>query len=140
MNPFENSPFTDPTTLFRQRDGVFAVDLLTAAIVEFDVITELGDRSLSLDEICLKFGTSKRPTDVMMTLLAAHGLVEVTGGEYRVTPLGREHLDSSSPWCLRNYYSSLQDRPVARDMVKCYEPESQPTGAVRMIWKTGTTR
>jgi len=34
-------PATDPTTIYRHRDGLYAVDLLTAAISEFDFFTWL---------------------------------------------------------------------------------------------------
>ena len=34
-------PETDPTGILRYRDGIYAVDLLTAAIVEFDFFVRI---------------------------------------------------------------------------------------------------
>jgi hypothetical protein len=35
---------TDPTMLYRLRDGVYAPDLLIVAIAELDLFTRLGER------------------------------------------------------------------------------------------------
>ena len=118
MNPFEQTPAIDPAALYRQRDGVFAVDLLTAAVVEFDVITRLADAPCDLQAVCGLLGTSHRPTDVMLSLLAAHDLIQKDGDVFSVTERGREHLMTESQWWVRDYFASLQERPVARDMAR----------------------
>lgn len=118
MNPFVQAPATDPSGLYRLRDGIFAVDLLTAAIVEFDVVTKLAEAPGDLVAVCRLLGTAPRPTDVMLTLLAAYDLLQRDGDVFRVTTRGREHLMTGSPWCVRDYFASLQERPVARDMAR----------------------
>ncbi|MCB1096226.1 MAG: methyltransferase domain-containing protein [Verrucomicrobiae bacterium] len=118
MNPFFANPTTDPSELYRLRDGIFAVDLLTTAIVEFDVITKLAAAPGDLAAVCAMLGTARRPTDVMLTLLAANDLITKAGEKFYVSERGREHLMTGSQWCVRDYFASLQDRPVARDMAR----------------------
>lgn len=111
-------PATDPTSIYRYRDGLYAVDLLTAAITEFDFFTWLASHPADVPTICRNFGVVPRPADVMLTLFAAMGLVRSEKGIFELTQLAREHLASSSPWFLGPYYASLKDRPVCQDMVK----------------------
>ncbi|MBL9151248.1 MAG: methyltransferase [Verrucomicrobiales bacterium] len=112
-------PRTDPTAILRYRDGIYAVDLLTAAIVEFDFFTRLEDEPGCLEEICERLGWAPRPADVLITLAKANGFVsEGPEGTIRTTALAREHLCSRSPWSLRGYFESLKDRQVARDFVQ----------------------
>jgi hypothetical protein len=111
-------PATDPTSIYRYRDGLYAVDLLTAAICEFDFFTWLSSNPSNLSAVCQHFGIVERPTDVMLTLFTAMDLLRREGDLFHVTETGREHLVSSSPWFLGPYYAALKQRPVAQDMVK----------------------
>jgi len=111
-------PSTDPTSIYRYRDGLYAVDLLTAAIVEFDFFTWLAANPSDLKTICSHFGLSERPTDVMLTLFSAMGLLSNLNGRFSLSTLGREHLVSTSQWFLGPYYGSLKDRPVVLDMIR----------------------
>ncbi|MBL9113818.1 MAG: methyltransferase [Verrucomicrobiaceae bacterium] len=111
-------PATDPLTLYRYRDGLYAVDLLTALIVGFDFFTWLGDRAVGEGEIADHFGFARRPLDVALTLLAANGLIVRSSDGVRATDLAQEHLSTSSGWCLTPYYASLHDRPIARDYME----------------------
>lgn len=110
-------PRTDPTGLLRCRDGIYAADFLACGIVHLDLFTRLADRPATLEEICADCGIHGRPTDVMLTLCRAHGLLEKEGESYRITELAREHLVSGSPWSLQAYYSSLEDRPVVKEVL-----------------------
>jgi predicted O-methyltransferase YrrM len=121
MNPLHDltsQPATDPTSIYRYRDGLYAVDLLTAAIVEFDLFTWLADNPSDLAAICKHFGIVERPTDVMLTLFTAMGLLRREGDIFHLTDLGREHLVNSSPWFIGPYYASLKERPVCIDMIR----------------------
>jgi predicted O-methyltransferase YrrM len=111
-------PATDPTPIYRMRDGIYAVDLLTAAIVHLDLYTWLADHPATLGAICAHFGIQTRPADVMMTLSSAMGLTTIAGGVFHVTLRAREHLAGGSAWNLAPYYAALKDRPQALDMVK----------------------
>lgn len=111
-------PATDPLALYRYRDGIVAVDLLGAAIAHLDFFTWLADHASTLGAICAHFETHTRPTDVMMTLFTAMGLVTSAGGCFHLTLRAREHLVAKSPWNLGPYFISMKDRPQTYDMLK----------------------
>ena len=110
-------PPTDPTSLYRYRDGLYAADLLTAAIVELDLFTHLETGPGRLDEICERLGLHPRPADVMLTLFVAMGLIDRDGDTYGLTTLARDHLTRASPFSLAPYYASFKERPICRDFV-----------------------
>jgi predicted O-methyltransferase YrrM len=112
------SPSTDPLEIYRYRDGLYAVDLLTAAIVEFDLFTWLADHPVDLAGLCGHFQFHERPADVLVTLCAANGWIERQNGTLQVTAVAREHLTAGSPWNLAPYYASLANRPVAKDFAR----------------------
>ena len=111
-------PRTDPTALYRYRDGLYATDLLIAAIVELDLFTHLDARPSDITLICRSLDIHPRPTDVMLTLFVAMALLERIDGTYRLTEVARDHLVSSSPWFLGPYYASFRERPVCKDFVR----------------------
>lgn len=117
------TPTTDPLSIYRYRDGLYAVDLLTAAITEFDFFTWLAAHPSDLAAICRHFGTAERPTDVMLTLFTANAFIRPTASPsaasplFHTTALAREHLVSNSPFFLGPYYASLKERPVVRDFI-----------------------
>ena len=111
------APATDPIEIYRYRDGLYAVDMLTAAITGLDLFTFIGDQQLTKQQICVALGIQDRPTDVMLTLFTAMGFLENVDGVFHLTPRAREHLVSMSPWFLGPYYASLKDRPVCKDIL-----------------------
>lgn len=116
---FTRLPHTDPFEIYRQRDGLYAVDLLTAALTEFDFFTWLAANPSDAATICGALGLAPRPADVMLTLFAASGYVQCAAdGRFHVTPLAQEHLVRTSPWFIGPYYGSLKERPVVRDFVQ----------------------
>ncbi len=111
-------PASDPTSIYRIRDSIYAVDLLAAAVAHLDLFTWLADHPSTLGAVCAHFGIETRPADVMMTLCNALGLTTTAGGVFHLTLRAREHLVSGSQWNLAPYYTSLKDRPQTLDMVK----------------------
>ncbi len=111
-------PATDPLDVYRYRDGLYAVDLLTAAVCEFDLFTRLAAQPMTKAELCRAFGFAERPADVMLTLFTADGFLRAEAGVFQPTPVAREHLVGTSPFFLGPYYASLKERPVVRDFVK----------------------
>lgn len=111
-------PATDPLELYRYRDGLYAADLLTAALTEFDFFTWLAAHPSDAATICRELALAPRPVDVMLTLFTADGWIRSVNGIFEVTARGREHLVSTSPFFIGPYYASMKDRPVARDFVK----------------------
>ncbi len=119
MTGLDILPTTDPTSILRYRDGLYAVDLLTAAIVEFDFFQWLRDNPSTLGGICDHYRWAARPADVLVTLGKANQLIqECEDGIFSLTKTGREHLCKNSPWNLSRYYESLKDRPVVRDFIR----------------------
>ncbi|MEN3940348.1 methyltransferase [Prosthecobacter sp. SYSU 5D2] len=117
MTDLSASPATDPLSIYRYRDGLYAVDLITAAL-SLDFFTWLAAQPSSLQEICTYHGFKERPADVMMTLFASNGWVHQESGRFQLTPTAREHLCAGSEWFLGPYYASLHDRPIARDYLE----------------------
>lgn len=111
-------PVTDPLPLYRMRDGLYAADLLTAALAHLDFFSWLADHPATPGAICAHFEIHRRPADVMLTLFSAMGLVTQAGGVFHLTLRAREHLVKGSPWCLAPYYASLANRPQTLDMLK----------------------
>ncbi len=119
MNGLDRLPVSDPTTLLRHRDGIYAVDLLTAAIAEFRLFDALREAPADLAGLCARFGWDERPADVLLTLCLAHGYLDRDGaGVFSPSTTALEHLCQGSPWDLAPYYASLRDRPVVQDFVR----------------------
>ncbi|AMY08919.1 Carminomycin 4-O-methyltransferase [Luteitalea pratensis] len=111
-------PATSPLSLYRYRDGLYAADLLTTALVEFDLFTWLDAHPSTLAGVCARFGFHARPADVMLTLFVARGYVERDGEVFRVSAVGREHLTAGSPWYLAPYFGALKERPFVQDFAR----------------------
>ena len=107
---------SDPTLLYRYRDAMYAPDMLIVGL-HLDLFTRLASQPKTMDEICAGLDITLRPTDVMLTLFSAMGLLERSGDRYQLTATGREHLVKGSPWYLGPYYPRLDDRPIARDLL-----------------------
>jgi 3-hydroxy-5-methyl-1-naphthoate 3-O-methyltransferase len=112
------APQTDPLKVYRYRDGLYAVDLLTTAVVHLDFFSWLAANPSKKQDICEHFGFAERPMDVMLTLFAANGFIKLRDGIFRTTALAQEHLIFGSPWNLAPYYASLKDRPIAQDFLE----------------------
>ncbi|MEO8428307.1 MAG: methyltransferase dimerization domain-containing protein, partial [Verrucomicrobiota bacterium] len=119
MKPLDltQQPSTDPTSIYRQRDGLYATDLLTAGLVEFDLFTWLDKNPADAVTICRAFELKERPADVMLTLFTAMGFLQRQDAVFSLTQLAREHLVKDSPWYIGPYYASLKERPVCKDML-----------------------
>jgi hypothetical protein len=112
------SPLSDPTSIYRYRDGLYAADLLTAAICHLEFFDWLKEHPGDAQTISRSLGLQERPVDVMLTLFAAMGVVQRKDEIISLTDLAQEHLLKSSPWCIAPYFASVKERPVCRDMVE----------------------
>lgn len=121
-----SAPKTDPLNIYRYRDSLYAVDLITAAL-SFDFFAWLTANPSSAEGICGHFGFKERPVDVMLTLFAANGWVRNDAGVFHATETAKEHLCAGSAWDLRPYYASLHERPIARDYIEVLKTD-KPAG------------
>lgn len=112
------APATDPSSLFRCRDEIYAPDMLIAAVNGLDLFTWLEANPATLDDITGHFTFHRRAADVMTTLFVAMGLLERVGERLQLTPLAREYLVAASPWFLGPYFPRVKDRPVAGDLLQ----------------------
>ncbi|MFC5992632.1 methyltransferase [Pseudonocardia hispaniensis] len=123
----------DPTVLYRIRDGVFAADLLIAAVAEFDLFSWLAvNGPLPSADLRADLGLAERPADVLLTYCAALGLIDrdiEAGDVVGLTGLGRRHLAAGSPFDLRSYFGSLAERPAARELVDVLRTDGQAAWA-----------
>lgn len=127
MLPLTTVPKSDPVRVYRYRDGLYAADLLTAAVVHFDFFSWLDGHPSTPAEIGAHFGFAERPLDVMLTLFHAAGFVENRDGRFHATLTAREHLCAGSPWNLAPYYASLKDRPITLDFVQVLRTDRPAT-------------
>lgn len=126
MPELSRAPATDPLPIYRYRDGLYAVDLLAAAL-QLDFFSWLAANPGAVEQARARFGLAERPLDVMLTLFAAHGWVRREGDRIEVTATAREHLCADSPWFLGPYYASLHERPIARDFLEVLRTD-KPAG------------
>ena len=122
-HPLTIAPNTDPTTLYRYRDGLYAEDLLILALVRLDFFTALAAEPTDFEGLLKRHQLHARPADVMTTLFRAMPHIELSQGRYEVTETAREHLVSTSPWFLGPYYESLVDRPVVKDLQRVLQTD-----------------
>src|SRR5260370_3813837 len=129
MKPHDltRQPTTDPIDLYRYRDGLYAVDLLTAAITGLDLFTWLSRNPADQKTLCAHFGITERPTDVMLTLFTAMGYLERRGERFHLTEKAREHLVTDSPWFLGPYSPSLKHRPTCHPHLTALHPSPPAT-------------
>jgi hypothetical protein len=123
----------DPTLLYRVRDGVYAADLLIAAVAELDLFTWLSTHGpVPAAGLRAALGLADRPADVLLTYCAALGLVDRdldAHDRIALTELGRQHLVAGSPFDLRAYYGSLAERPAVHELTQVLRTDIQAAWA-----------
>ena len=131
MSDLTRAPLTDPAALYAIRDGLYAPDMLIAAVNGLDFFTWLDSHPGTVEDIERHFGFHRRPVDVMTTLFVAMGLIDRDGPVLRTTALAREHFVAGSPWFLGPYYPKVTDRPIARDLIDILRSDQPATFAGR---------
>ena len=109
-----------PDRLYRVRDGVYAADLLIAAVAEFDLFSWLAAHGrVRATDLRSALGLTERPTDVLLTYCAALQLIDRDvddDDQVQLTDLARRHLVAGSPFDLCAYYASLAERPAVQEL------------------------
>jgi len=132
MDDLTRFPKADPVEIFRNRDGLYAPELLAAATIGLDFFSWLAQTPADAGTICASLGLAARPVDVMLTLFTAMGLVQEKGGVFHLTDASREFLVPGSPWFVAPYFSSFRARPVYKDLLEVLRT-GKPAG-----WISGT--
>lgn len=132
MTDLTRAPKTDPSQIYRYRDGFYAVDMLDLALVELDFFTWLHRAGAqTLPEIAAHYGFHLRPLDVMTTLFVALGLLRREGDRLAVAEAGLEHTVAGSPWHIAPYFPKLKDRPIAQDLLGILRSDKPANFAAR---------
>jgi SAM-dependent methyltransferase len=122
MENVTRRPQTDPTEIFRQRDGIYAPELVAAAIVDLDFFSWLAklpaNSPADAQTICASLGLTARPVDVMLTLFCAMGYLKAESGAFHLTEMAREFLVRDSPWFVGPYFAHFVDRPVYKGLLE----------------------
>lgn len=126
------SHLSEHARLLRLRDGIYADDLVLAAVVRLDLLTVMAEQPGTLDDLCRRNGIARRPADVLCTLLRAMELVEL-GDVLRPTALARSALVRGAPYDLRPYLASGASRTTCLDQVELLRT-GQPAA-----WTAGRT-
>ena len=113
-----HSPHSDSLRAYRNRDGLYGADLVTAALVHLDFFTWLTAHPSSLGEICAHYHFARRPVDVMLTPFVANGFIKREVDRFSVTGVATDFLTADSPSSLIFYDASLKDRPVTMDFLQ----------------------
>lgn len=127
----------DPTPLLRLREGVYADDLVIAAIAELDLFTKLGEERWSPADVAAMLGLEERPTAVMCDLLEGLGLLEREAGRLTPSAAARAHLTAEAPGDLRPYFASLRERPAVSelaDVLRTGRPAAWSSAAAGEDW------
>ena len=131
---------TDPTFLYRLREGVYAPDLLIVAIAELDLFTRLAaGGGLDVEQLRDEFELDARAADVMVTYLVALGLLERAADDrIRAARVAADHLVAGSRFDLRAYFGSLKERPACRELLgvlRTGEPAAWASAAGAQDWE-----
>ena len=135
---------TDPTSIFEFFRGSYGTELLTAAVIEFDLFRRLLERAKSFDDLRAEIGLQHRPAVVLFTALRAMGLLMTDSeGRLSLTPLSREHLAPGVEFDVSGYIALAGGSPGVREMIERLKT-NRPAGAsdseegTAFIYREGT--
>ena len=137
-------PTTDPTSIFEFFRGSYGTELLTAAVVEFDLFRRLVEQPKSFDELRTEIGLQRRPMVVLFTALRAMGLLTTDSRErLSLTALSREHLVPGTEFDVSGYIALAGDSPGVREMIERLKTDrpagaSDPDEGTAFIYREGT--
>ncbi len=138
------APTTDPTSIFEHFRGSYGTELLTAAVVEFDLFGRLAEQPKSFDELRVEIGLHQRPAVVLFTALRAMGLLTTDGDErLMLTAQSHEHLVPGGEFDVSGYIALAGQSPGVREMIERLKT-NRPAGAsdsdegTAFIYREGT--
>lgn len=124
-----NAPQTDPTPIFEFFRGSYGTELLTTAVVEFDLFRRLSERPMSFEELRCDIKLQRRPAVVLFTALRAMGLlINDSQGRLQLTPLASEHLVAGREFDVSGYIALAGKSPGVCEMIARLKT-NRPAGA-----------
>jgi hypothetical protein len=112
-------PRTDASPIFEFFRGVYATELLTAAVAHFDLFGLLAKAPLDAGSLGAALGLDSRPVVVLTTALRAMGLLrQDPDGRLAPTELALEHLAPGVPFDVSGYIALASGSPGVREMVE----------------------
>jgi SAM-dependent methyltransferase len=126
--------------LFR---GAHGTELLTAAVVEFDLFNRLAKQPQSFAELRQALSLAERPMVVLITALRAMQLLALdNSGRLTLTLLAQHHLTHESPWDVSGYIGLAGQSPGVQAMIerlKTNRPAGQdePDEGTAFIFRAG---
>lgn len=124
-------PQFDPVPIFDIFRSNFAMELLTAAVVEFNVFGRLADGAKSFDRLRHELGLADRPAVVLLTALRSFGLlVANTQGDLELSTMAREHLRPGGDFDVSAYIGLAARSTGVQEMIqrlKSNRPAPQKT-------------
>ena len=99
------------TKLLQYRDSIYASDLMVCAISHLGLFILLSRTPCDLNQICSILLIQPRPTDVLLTLLKARGLLVCQDGVFHLTDAAKAYLVHDQNDNLVPYFNSIKNRP-----------------------------
>jgi hypothetical protein len=118
LKNLQSKPKTDPTSLIRLRDSIYATDLLITAIGHYNFFSWLNENPSDFETTIKKLNLASRPADVMLTYFTALGLIEKKNNQFYTTEYSKEHLIDNAEWNLIPYFSTQTERPIVKKMLE----------------------
>lgn len=110
-------PAVDATPIFEHFRGVYATQLLTAAVAHFGLFEKLAPGSKSSAALQSELGLERRPFVVLTTALSAMGMVQKQGEDWSLTALAQEHLLPDAAFSVAGYVGLAAQAPEVLEMV-----------------------
>jgi hypothetical protein len=100
-------------------DIVFSLLICPAVLVAHDLklFPLLAKSPLSLSQVCEHLKIAPRPAEVLLSMCAAVGLVELDDGRYRLTRVSEDYLLEGSP----TYFGGFLDLKIANPSLYSFE-------------------
>ncbi len=112
-------PPADPTRLFELFRGAHATELLTAAVLPFNIFGRLAGGARPRAELQRELGLADRAATVLFTALKAMQLLREDGdSQLSLSDLARTHLVPTSPFHVGDYLGLAAESPGVRAMVE----------------------
>lgn len=121
-------PTQDATPIFELFRGVYATQLLTAAVAHFGILEKLAAGPKSAAALQAEIGLERRPFVVLTTALAAMQLLQKKDEAWELTSLAREHLLGAAPFAVTGYVGLAAQAPEVVEMVARLRT-NKPAGA-----------